>query len=791
MSADKRNKPDAFEKTGAASLLPPPENGDACLQSERYRLFFEDVADGFYETDLHGHFRFLNAAFTRIFGYPAEDMLGRSFRDFMDERSARLAFEDFNRIYRTGRDIDHARWEITREDGQTRVLEISARLIKDENGQRLGFRGIARDVTEKHRAQQALRASEQRAHQQYLASRRAERLYRSLLDFLPDPVFVFNLDSTVAYLNPAFVKVFGWSLEELEGKKIPFVPDFLKEETRQGIHRLFEEKVIYNFETKRLTRDGRLLDIILNGALFYDKDNQPAGQVIVLRDVTREKRNTRINQTLFRIAKALHQFPGLDARLGFIAKEVQELLGVEGALVILIDGAKQEFFFRAAAHEESEAEKRFIETRFPLDKGVAGEVYRTGKPLIVPDTSQSPHFFNKVDEKTGLRTRNMLDVPIQTQEQMIGVLCAVNKKEGPFDETDVELAAAVASMVALPIENARINEALKHSYEEVKSLNRAKDRVIHHLSHELKTPVSVLSASLGLLSRQLTRGGADRDESLQRILQRAERNLQRILHMQYEIEDILRGRDYRSHRMLSGLLEVCQDELEALVDEDGGGAVAGRIRAKIDELFGPKEALSRPVRLDRFVTQVVAEQRPQFGHRQCELRLETSPTREVNIPPEVLRKVVAGLVRNAVENTPDGGRIEVTVRPGPRGPELVVTDCGVGITEINRPLIFESYFSTAETMQYASRRPFDFNAGGKGFDLLRMKIFSERYHFEIGMETRRCRHIPRDEDLCPGDVSRCPFCRKAADCLTSGGTSMHVVFPLNGGSNDPAGSSRR
>ena len=122
------------------------------------------------------------------------------------------------------------------------------------------------------------------------------------------------------------------------------------------------------------------------------------------------------------------------------------------------------------------------EIRFPADKGVAGQVYRTGKPLLVPDTSKSPHFFQMVDKQASMTTRNMLDVPIKIEERMIGVLCAVNKKDTTFDQGDIELLSAIANLVALPIENAAINEALARSYDEVQSLNRAKDRVIHHLS---------------------------------------------------------------------------------------------------------------------------------------------------------------------------------------------------------------------------------------------------------------------------------------------------------------------
>jgi len=111
----------------------------------------------------------------------------------------------------------------------------------------------------------------------------------------------------------------------------------------RGLRRLYREKVVHNFETKRLTQDGRLLDIIIDGAIFYDENNQPAGQVITLRDVTQEKRTARINQALFRISQALYQFRTLDTRLEFITREVRQLLDVEGAMVILLDEITRNF----------------------------------------------------------------------------------------------------------------------------------------------------------------------------------------------------------------------------------------------------------------------------------------------------------------------------------------------------------------------------------------------------------------------------------------------------------------
>ena len=404
-------------------MIPPQKettgkNKSTRIHEDRYRVLIEDVADGFYEVDLQGNFKFFNNSLCRIFGYDRREIQGHNFREFMDEENARIAYEAFNRIYRTGRGITDIKWEIARKDGQKRHLEISANPIIDDSGQKAGFRGIARDVTSRVLAQQALKESETCALELSRSSRRAEQRYRAFLKFLPDPVFVFNLDRTVSYLNPAFEKVFGWTLQEMKGKIIPFVPDDLKAETRLGLERLFNQKVIHGFETKRLTKDGRLLDIIIDGAIFYDEDNHPAGQVITLRDVTREKRTARINQALFRISKALHRYRGLDERLAFITREVRDLMGVEGASVILLDEEKQEFFFRESVYDDDKTGEKMKEIRFPADKGVAGHVYKTAKPLIVLDTSTDPHFFQQVDEQARYLTRNMLDVPLQIQERM-------------------------------------------------------------------------------------------------------------------------------------------------------------------------------------------------------------------------------------------------------------------------------------------------------------------------------------------------------------------------------------
>ncbi len=67
-------------------------------------------------------------------------------------------------------------------------------------------------------------------------------------------------------------------------------------------------------------------------------------------------------------------------------------------------------------------------------------------------------------------------------------------------------------------------------------------------------------------------------------------------------------------------------------------------------------------------------------------------------------------------------------------------------------------------------------AGGRGADLLRMKIFSERYDFRIDMKSSRCGFIPQTSDICPGRISECDFCETEEDCYQSGGTTFSI-FP--------------
>jgi hypothetical protein len=91
-------------------------------------------------------------------------------------------------------------------------------------------------------------------------------------------------------------------------------------------------------------------------------------------------------------------------------------------------------------------------------------------------------------------------------------------------------------------------------------------------------------------------------------------------------------------------------------------------------------------------------------------------------------------------------------------------------------MIFKTFFSPGNPMKYASRMPYEFNAGGKGFDLFRMKVFSERYNFKIQLTSKRCCFILRDNEECPGSIDECVHCANSADYQKDRGTTVSVQF---------------
>ncbi|HEB74899.1 MAG TPA: HD domain-containing protein [Nitrospirae bacterium] len=137
------------------------------------------------------------------------------------------------------------------------------------------------------------------------------------------------------------------------------------------------------------------------------------------------------------------------------------VLNAEAASLLLLDEATGELYFDVATGEKG---GRVKQIRLKKGVGIAGWVAEHGTPLVIHDAQSDPRFFKTADKFSGFVTRNIICVPLKTKARTIGVLEGINKKDGRFDDSDLELTETLANYIAVAIENARLYSELKDTF---------------------------------------------------------------------------------------------------------------------------------------------------------------------------------------------------------------------------------------------------------------------------------------------------------------------------------------
>jgi signal transduction histidine kinase len=247
------------------------------------------------------------------------------------------------------------------------------------------------------------------------------------------------------------------------------------------------------------------------------------------------------------------------------------------------------------------------------------------------------------------------------------------------------------------------------------------------------------------------------------------------------MNDILNERPVQEKEKILNILDAAIALLDDLGEEslqEGAETIRRNIIKRLDSLQKVEEVQKETIALDVFIRLICEEARVSIKTRQLEIIEKVEKVPCVEMDPKVLKKVCEGFLKNAIENTPDEGKIEIALSNEGTLAKVSFHDFGTGITPENQKLIFSGFFHTQDTNLYASRKPYLFNAGGSGSDLLRAKVLSERFGFSVEFSSTRCRHLPTDRDECPGTISLCPFVKGKEDCFASGGSTFSLYLPL-------------
>ncbi|HMK33453.1 MAG TPA: GAF domain-containing protein [Desulfomonilaceae bacterium] len=520
------------------------------------------------------------------------------------------------------------------------------------------------------------------------------------------------------------------------------------------------------------------------GGDFTDQDeallNSMAGSIALAIDnatVYEKLKKSRDDlEMIYRSSMALATTMDLDHLLSVVITELRTALDTEAAGVILYDETRGDLYWREVQDDQGLIHPRTSDLRLPLEDSISGQVFQTGEPALLNHPGSNPLFFKPFEDRTGFDIRNEIIVPLNTREKTIGVLVVINKRNGQFSRDEVQILSSLAGVVALAIENATFFEELMSSYRELEDMNRVKTKILNHLSHELRTPLAILRGSLATMERKLKNMGV---HEFDKAIVRMDRHVQSLNRLEAQVESILMTGYTFERRFITGFLQSALDLMEVQTEWTPEIKRAAEVIHKwLEKTFPTRQDAPERIKVKSFGNEVFeyVHSKALREDRIVEIIFDLEDA-ELLIPGHVLHAIMEGLIRNAIEATPDKGRVEVTGRVSGDRYLLKVKDTGIGIPDKDKEMIFQGFYPVQETENYCSGRPYSFNAGGKGIDLLRIRMFSELYGFRLSFTSQRCPHLLADEQM-PGNIDLCRHCHRPDDCANNGGSEFVVDFPL-------------
>jgi PAS domain S-box-containing protein len=600
-----------------------------------FRAIVQSADDAITSLDLNETITSWNPAAERLYGYAAEEVIGKSNRLIIPpDRHAEE--DDVIRRVKAGDVVQHLETVRVRKDGSRIEVAITASAIH-QDGVVIGVSKTARDMSERK------------------AAERTGAQLAAIVESSDDAIIAKDLNGTITSWNRSAERMFGYTANEAIGQSIRLIiPGNLQHEEDTILGRIRRGESVQHFETIRCRKDGSCLPISVTLSPIRDSAGSIIGASKTVRDISERRqaealaqRVQREAQFVARMAEVLSGPSDYESRLkGLVDLAVPALADWAALDVIDADGRMRRV---AVAHvDQGQTELgRVVRRRFddPITPCNARQVIRTGESVLLPDVTDDVIVAaangdaTRVDLMRALRLVSCVCVPMTTNHQTFAALTLATAESGrQYSAEDLQFAEDIAARAALMVDNARAYEALRRA-------SGLKDDFLATLSHELRTP---LNAILGYA--RMLRAGMLPPDKFQRTFETIERNTMSLAQM---VEDIL----------------------------DVSRVVSGKMRLHM-----------QPVELPLVVHDAVATIMPAAEAK--DIRVSTTLDAQVDPvsgDPDRLRQIIWNLLSNAVKFTPKHGRIQVRLERVNSSVEIVVSDTGIGIRPDFLPHIFERF----------------------------------------------------------------------------------------------------
>jgi PAS domain S-box-containing protein len=621
---------------------------------ERYRAFIEHSTEGIWRLEFtppidtslavdeqvscayaHGRLAECNDMMARMYGLTSSvDLIGQTL-DFMLPASDPEARGYLASVIRAGYRVSEAESKERDAQGSIKYFSNSLTGIVRE-----GFLhrvwGSQRDITDRKQAS------------------RAQALLAAIVDSADDAIVSKDLNGIIQSCNAAAERIFGYSAAELIGQPVRMlIPADRQAEEDDILSRLRRGERVEHFETVRVRKDGRAIDVSLTISPVRDEDGQIIGASKIARDVTAVRAAERERLQL------LEENAAITAALNDVGAIAASDLDRDTAVQAVIDAATQlttaQFgaFFYNVVNDAGESYTlytisgvpREAFSKFPMPRNTEGfePTFKGTAVVRSPDITKDARYGHNPPyggmPEGHLPVRSYLAVPVKGRAGgVIGGLIFGHSEPGRFTELHERLAIGIASWASVALENARM-------YAAAQDASRLKDEFLASLSHELRTPLNAILGYARLLRAGMI--GPDRHEKAIETIERNATSLTQI------VEDIL----------------------------DISRIVAGKIRLNVQTVDFPQVV--------RNALEAVA---PAAAAKNVRLETVLDPhAGPIAGDPERLQQILWNLLSNAVKFTGKGGKVQVRLERVNSHVEASVSDTGVGIAPDFLPHVFERF----------------------------------------------------------------------------------------------------
>jgi len=408
----------------------------------------EGMPDGVMLVNMSGEIVYVNKAFETMLGYKAKNLVGKSalklptYRRSRDKDKARGYLSD---VIEKGSALPIDMNAVTKDGGEI-PINFTASVIKDAQGNPRTLVAVIRDISERKRAEEALRDSEE--------------LSRGILAAATTGIYLLQ-DGRFRYVNRLFEEISGYTSDELIGS---YSLDYVHPEDREAVRTQAIEALkgqsSFSYEFRLVRKDLAIVWVLDRVASIQYKGKRSVLGTIM--DITERKqaeeeivRYTKQLETLFNIGTTVSQTLNLEELLGNVQDKVLEVMGVETSAIFLFKEQASEMVLRAYRGMSA----RFVRAIGVLkvdDDGFIGQVAKSGKPLIVEDVSANQKIAgNKADRGN---IRSFVAVPIMAKEKILGVMGVGSRKHREFPDWEVRMLGTIANQVGMAIDNAQLYE---------------------------------------------------------------------------------------------------------------------------------------------------------------------------------------------------------------------------------------------------------------------------------------------------------------------------------------------